>query len=170
MIHSLHSQRLYQGAEDVHDLAAALVSEKSRLLERGLPDPPDTVEGPIYRPIARFAAQVERYFQVFGRDRVHVILHDDFQADAGEVYRDTLRFLGVSEDFKPEFPLVNARKRVHSRAVANLLRQPPPAVQRIAGRMISKPTREAVWPNPGTEHETGTPCVDRTGAETAPTG
>jgi len=29
-----------------------------------------------------FAEHLKRYFQVFGRDRVHVMLHDDLQRDA----------------------------------------------------------------------------------------
>src|SRR5262249_41052827 len=141
----LHGQRRYQGAEDVEDFERALGSEASRCRERGLPDPPDTVEGPIYRPIARFAEQLERYFRVFGRERVRVILFDDLVADTEHEYRRTLRFLGVSDHFPPTFVPVNERKQVRSRAIAALLRQPPPKLQRVARRMVSQDARERLY-------------------------
>ena len=57
----------------------------------------------FYRDIGRYAEQVQRYFDVFGRENVHVIVYDDFQDDTASVYRETLRFLGVDQEFQPCF-------------------------------------------------------------------
>ena len=40
-----------------------------------------------------YAQQVERYFEVFGRERVHVILYDDFQDNALATDQETCAFL-----------------------------------------------------------------------------
>ena len=34
-----------------------------------------------YRKIVRYTEQVQRYFDIFGRERVHVVIYDDFAAD-----------------------------------------------------------------------------------------
>src|SRR3981081_1659485 len=46
-----------------------------------------------YRERAMFAAQVERYITVFDREKVQIIVYDDFKADTRGAFRDTLRFL-----------------------------------------------------------------------------
>ena len=81
--------------------------------------------------MARFSEQVERYFEVFGRDRVKVILADDFRTDNRAVYLDTLAFLGARTDF-PELDAVlvqdawtrNENKAPRSRAVLRFLKRP----------------------------------------------
>ena len=44
---------------------------------RRLPPVPLRPENLFYRDMVRFADQLERYLTRFGRDRVHVIVHDD---------------------------------------------------------------------------------------------
>ena len=63
---------------------------------------------------AMFSEQVARYLDVFPRDQVHVVVHDDFVADADGTYRGVLRFLGVAEDFQPTFRRVNASRSFKS--------------------------------------------------------
>lgn len=48
-----------------------------------------------YTALGRYAQQIERYFAVFGRDRVHVILTEDLEADPNHVLEETFGFLGV---------------------------------------------------------------------------
>src|SRR5262249_8884405 len=87
MIHSLHSQRIYDGREHVTSLEAALQADERRSGTR----PP----GLGYRDVARYEPQVRRFLDLFGRDNVRVILFDDFRSQTGAVYRDTLQFLGL---------------------------------------------------------------------------
>jgi hypothetical protein len=51
---------------------------------------------------ARYAEQLERWFAVFGRERVHVIVFDDFAADTPGEFRRVLEFLEVDPHYKPE--------------------------------------------------------------------
>jgi hypothetical protein len=79
----------------------------------------------LYREAAAFTEQVRRYFQVFGRDQVHVIIYDDFAAHTTETYRGALEFLGVAPDFLPaDFKVVNGNKTVRSRLLRAIVHEP----------------------------------------------
>jgi hypothetical protein len=92
------------------------------------------VFGLLYRDIARYAQQVERYLTVFGPGQVCVVLYDDLVADPAATYRRVLEFLGVDPDHRPEFEVVNANKVVRSTRVRDLLRHAPPGLRRV-GRL-----------------------------------
>lgn len=137
MIHSLHSEMLFQGDEDIVDFEEALAAEDDR--KRGERIPPMCqfqLWSLFYRDVGRYAEQVERYFDVFGRDQVHVIIFDDFKADVAASYLQTLRFLEIDPDFRPEFPVVNANKVARSATAVRLLRRPPQTVRRLARAVI----------------------------------
>lgn len=141
-MHSYHSQRLYAGTEDIKDFEEALDAEADRRLGRRMPANPDTPHGLFYKDVARFSQQVQRYLDVFGRERVHIILFDDFKQDGPGVYRGTLRFLGVREDFTPKFQSVNANKEARSRSLMSVLHRPPALAARIARLLMKPQTRE----------------------------
>ncbi|MDY6940635.1 MAG: sulfotransferase [Cyanobacteriota bacterium] len=126
MLHSLHSQRLVNGSsENIFDFQKALEAEADRRLGRKMPKKCMRPEGLFYSDVVKFAEQIERYFEVFGRDRVRVIIFDDFQANTERVYRQTLKFLGARDNFRPNFDRLNANKRVRSAALQRFLRFPP---------------------------------------------
>lgn len=131
MIPSLHSQLIFEGYEDVRDLRRALRLESARL--EGL-HVPTTAPVPVqlqYRNAATYAPQLRRYLDLFGRDRVHVILYDDFAKDPDRVFSKLLEFLGVDPRFRPEFSRVNANKVVGSLFLRDLLKNPPNWVRRM---------------------------------------
>ncbi len=47
------------------------------------------------------------YIDAFGKDRVKIILFDDFKQSPGLVYQDTLRFLGLEEDGRLNWSIQN---------------------------------------------------------------
>lgn len=49
----------------------------------------------LYVEMGQYAAQVQRYLDVFPREQVRIYLFDDLKADAAGVVDDMLRFLGV---------------------------------------------------------------------------
>jgi hypothetical protein len=138
MMYSLHSQRLAIGGEDIEDFARALAAEGDRRRGISLPRHPGMQEAVFYRRIARYADQVERYLEVFGRDNVHVVVFDDFQRDTAHAYADVLRFLGVSADFRPDFPVLNANRRTVSKTATRLLWRPPALVLRLGSLLVSR--------------------------------
>jgi len=121
MMYSLHSQLIYNSMEDITDFAAALQAEEDRKKGLRLASSARTVEAFFYREVAKYVPQVERYFHVFGRENVYVIIFDDFKADTAGEYRKTLEFLGVDPHFAPEFRTVNPNKRVRSTLLQRLI-------------------------------------------------
>jgi hypothetical protein len=134
---SLHSQFVFVGIEPVEDFGEALALDEER--ERvGTPPrfPPRS-----YRSAARYSEQLERYIEVFGRDRVHVVLYDDFRRSTSDAYRGICEFLGIDPGFVPEMDVVNPNKRVRSKRFRKLTRDPPPALRKVLHPLTSQQFR-----------------------------
>ncbi|HEY7464007.1 MAG TPA: sulfotransferase domain-containing protein [Candidatus Limnocylindria bacterium] len=136
MLPALHGEHLANGNEDIADFTAALDAEPARRAGRRIPAHAHLPQGLRYLDVPRYAEQLERYFAAFGRDRVHVIVFDDFAADTAAAYRDTLRFLGVSDAFRPDiFETINASRRIRSEWLRHFLARPPRPL-RLAFRYV----------------------------------
>jgi hypothetical protein len=139
MLYSYHSQLVYNGDEFIEDFTAAFYAEPDR--KRGLLCPRQSsipIERFFYREVVRYPEQVKRYFDVFGRENVHIIIFDDFKTDISRIYRDTLRFLDVDEYFEPSFKIINPNKEVRSKFLRDLLKNPPEVAQSVANFLIPK--------------------------------
>lgn len=136
MLHSLHGRRLYSGSEDIPRFEDALAAEPERRAGRRMPARMRNPSALLYREVGRYGEQLERYFEVFGRERVHVIIFDDFVADTPAAYRRVLEFLGVDPDFAPDFRVINAAAQRRSQRLQQLLLAPS-AVR--AARMLVPP-------------------------------
>lgn len=53
-----------------------------------------------YRKAGLYAAQVKRFLDLFGRDRIRFYLYEDFNADPGSVLRDIYESLEVDSSFE----------------------------------------------------------------------
>ncbi len=115
MLHSLYHHLLYSGSETEATFEAALAAEPDRRAGRRLPPTMRRRQSLYYREIVAYTAQVERYFNAFGRDAVHVILFDDLKRDTAALYRDVLAFLDIDSGFQPDFRRVNESRRIRSR-------------------------------------------------------
>jgi len=104
---SYHNELLRHHHEDIVDFYEAVQASDDR--RRGLRLPPDTSVPKCldYLAMSRFAAQVERYYGVFGRDAVKVVLLEDMVASPEQTYREILDFLDVDSEFRPEFRIHN---------------------------------------------------------------
>ncbi|HEY1657392.1 MAG TPA: sulfotransferase [Candidatus Sulfotelmatobacter sp.] len=129
VMHSLHSLALH-GTEPITDLAAALEADAVRTGREKIG----------YREFTDFPEQLQRYFDHFGRENVHVIIYDDIKADAANVGRNTLRFLGVREEPNLKFSRENSNRKVHIPQVERLLCHPPPSLLRLSA-LIPQKTR-----------------------------
>lgn len=124
MLYALHSQQVYEGNENLPVFEDALLAEPLR--RRGKMLPPligCPYEGLFYSDVARFTPQVSRFLNVFGPDRVKIILYDDFAANAAAVYRQTLAFLGVDAGFTVETKRINPNKTIKYPLLRNLLKR-----------------------------------------------
>ncbi len=131
VIHSLHSQNIYDGNEDVPDFEAALKLDAERKDGIHLPKSVDFRQLPGYKDATLFSGQVERYLAVFGRENLHVVIYDDFAADTEKEVRKVLRFLGVDAGAGIQFRLINPNKSVRSFYLHRLIKYPPAVLQKI---------------------------------------
>jgi Sulfotransferase family len=125
MAYSLHAQRLVSGAEDIGSFEEALATEGERAEGRRIPRTAFVVKGLLYRQVVRYAAQVRRYFEVFGRDQVLVLFFEDFTADPAAAYRQVCEFLEIDPSHVPSFERVNQNTVVRSSLVRDLVRFHP---------------------------------------------
>jgi len=77
VIHALHSQRVFTGMEHITRFELAVDSRETRYWQSG-PFQGQPILQLGYPEITRFSEQIQRYFDAFDRERVHVILFDDF--------------------------------------------------------------------------------------------
>ena len=142
MIHSLHSSLLHNGREEIADLEAALESEADRTCGHGGSGTDVSyVNAGFFREAVSYATHLERYFEIFGRENVHVVISDDFKSATARVYRDALGFLGVDQDFEPEFRIVNAFRTARSER----LKEPPRLLRRLVKPLLPKGLRQMAW-------------------------
>lgn len=130
-MHSLHSQLVYMGVEKIRSFKDALDAAPDRTVHQMLCDPrymPPTMTNRklLYKEIAKFADQVQRYLTVFGPDQVRVVILDDLKKNPALVYKQVLEFLKVDSTFEPEFKTFNPNKtrRIKSDAIQRFRTHP----------------------------------------------
>ena len=55
-----------------------------------------------YRDLGLYSGQLARYYDVFPRNQLKVILYDDFVESPARIVRELYEFLGVTTDFEPD--------------------------------------------------------------------
>ncbi len=149
VMHAQHSQLLFSEQEEIADFGEALAAEEDRAIGLRLPRGPIRPENLLYRRMVRFSEQLSRYIDVFGHDRIHVIIHDDLRRDTPREYRRVLEFLAVDPTFAPAFHASNENKLVRRRWLQRLIWDPPllralipvvrryPFVHRLRARLLA---------------------------------
>ena len=137
MLPSLHSEFVQQEIEPIGDFETALSLDEERI-RNGTPTgfPPHS-----YRDAVRYAEQIQRYLEVFGRERVHVVIYETFRDDTLSAFRGTCEFLGVDATYIPKMDVVNPNRRSRSRVVQRLIRRPPEPVRTALHSVTSQSFR-----------------------------
>jgi len=134
VVHALHDERVSHGVEDIVDFAAALDADDDRREGRRLPDGSSPL-GATYMDAGMFGEQLDRWFAAFGRNRVHIIVFDDFAADTAASFAQVLRFLEIDAKYRPAtFEVHNPSHRMRGGLIGSLRRSP---VGRAARRLAS---------------------------------
>jgi hypothetical protein len=131
-LHSLHAHFLFRGDENIADFRAALDAEEARAAgTKPEPDwrvPRDCLR---YSRMARFGPQVQRFFDRFGRDRVLVLLSEDFRADPKGTFDKVCahldiatRFDGYERLFETSPRKANSNRAARSGAIRSFLADP----------------------------------------------
>jgi hypothetical protein len=131
MLPSYHSQLCYSSVEDEQDFQRAWVLQDERREGRSIP--PDCREPAFlqYAEMASYSDQLERLRGLVPGENLHIVLFDDLVRDPAAVYRGILAFLGVEDDGRAEFPILNSRKSAKSRFMKRWLHLPPAWAKRF---------------------------------------
>jgi Sulfotransferase domain len=137
-----HMQKLLMFQEDVEDFETAWRLQDERRLGRRIPRNCPSGAMLQYADIARFGPQVARMLRTVPRQSVHFIRYDAFKRDTAGAYRDTLRFLGLKDDGRKEFPVAGPARRHRFAFVARLFHDPPvfvsEPIRRLSGHLVRK--------------------------------
>ena len=95
----------------------------------------------FYRTRGLYYEQVRRYIEVFGRERVHVFLFEDFIAQPLVVCRSVFRILGVDPDFEPRIEVFNRQMTYRNRALHIVLNVFGPNWFTAVGAWLPTPLR-----------------------------
>jgi|SRR6185312_2007204 len=136
MVYSHYAQLLSNLDEVIENFENALAAEPQRRKEGKVNY---THQGPLealfYSDVAKYYVQVKRYIDVFGRDKVHIILFDDFIKSPKEEYIKVLNFLGIAEIMPENFDTVNPSNAARSKAFRRFILKPPGFIKAI-GRVL----------------------------------
>jgi Sulfotransferase domain len=120
---SLHRQWVQVNVESETDFAKAIALEQPRREGRKLPVNTYWPKGLFYSDHVRYVEQLRRFESHFPRERILVLIYDDFRRDNEGTLRTVLRFLGVDEEHLVEPRQANPSVQVRAPRVNSLLRK-----------------------------------------------
>lgn len=121
LVTSLHNE-FWKHGNDVPDFAEAWRLQEERRHGRRLPA--RFVSGAVfqYGPLGKLGEQMTRLYAAARRENVHCIIYVDFADDPALAYRRVLDFLGLPDDGRTEFPVLNRSVSYRSARLAQVLR------------------------------------------------
>ena len=124
------------GDEDLLTFEEALEAESDRKQGKNIPKHCPLVCTLFYREIAKLGSQVQRYLDVFPKEQVLCLFQEDMKHQMPDVYKETLDFLEVDNQFVPDFSKVNAHKEVRFELIRKVIGKTP---RRIKNKIPQKP-------------------------------
>ena len=121
LMYSSYSQLRYGGGETANSFEEAWNLQSERKKGKQIPVLNRDPKILQYKDFAMLGRQVNRIYQHFPREQVLVLFHDDFIVDKGATYRKVLGFLGVQDDKRSNFNLVNTNKNIKNMPLHILL-------------------------------------------------
>lgn len=131
-LYTYHKQLLRNSCkfEEETDFVTALNLESQRHQGRALPRDVFEEKFLYYSERVKYVEQIERYYARFPRAQIKVIVYDDFKRDNRKVFADVQAFLGLEQDFVPQFETVNKQVDVRNRALKQFVDQHTFALKR----------------------------------------
>lgn len=131
MMRSYHSRMLFQLDEDEADFSRAWALQESRAGGHNIPK---RCREPMllqYGYLGKLGMHLERLFEVAGRARCHVVVHDDFVQDPRAVYLQLLEFIGVDDDGQEDFRRTRETSGFRFHWLQQFVMNPPPWAFRL---------------------------------------
>ena len=112
LVHSLHSERVFNGVENILDFETAWRTEAERKNGKKIPFSCFDKKELMYSEWGMLGDQVQRLFGSIKREKIKVIIFDDFIVDTRKIYEEVLDFLNINSDGRILFPKINESKRI----------------------------------------------------------
>ena len=125
VVHAFHSELLFSYNETEPDFRKAWQLQEKRARGEAIPDTCTAPQFLQYAQVARFAEQIERFFEIVPESQRKVIVFDDFAKDTKKVFDETLDFLGLSPFEMESFERVNAAHGHRFPLFSKLILDPP---------------------------------------------
>ena len=152
MLPSYHLKMLYLLQENEQDFGKAWALEAVRARGAKIPKLCLDPRLLLYSEVAKLGAQVQRLYDLAGRDRSHVVVFDDLANDPLGVYRRVLDFIHVDYDGQTHFERKYASRTYRHRWLQRLLFVPATrggkvvdTLQRRARKYNQDGTRRKSW-------------------------
>lgn len=110
-LRSSYSQRLLTARENAKDFKTSVSLEKQRKLGQDIPSTIKRPSAMFHTDRIKYCQQVARYYDLFGKSNVKVIIYEDFKENNKVIYNEILKFLCVNTNFVPEFDQYNISKK-----------------------------------------------------------
>lgn len=104
---SLHHFQFLLRNENVPDFWTAWKIQKQRRYGAHRPRRCDDIRNLWYADICSLGSQLKRVYDQIPKDRIHVIQLENVKSDPLKEYRRLLGFLGLKQDDRDHFPIVN---------------------------------------------------------------
>jgi hypothetical protein len=120
-LRSLHMQFVETYVEEQADLRTALELEDARRAGLKIPRYTYWPQTLLYSEHVRYVEQLRRFRELFGPERMLVLIYDDFRADNEATVRQVLRFLEVDDAVALEATEANPTVSVRSQRLHHLV-------------------------------------------------
>jgi hypothetical protein len=146
MLYSLHSNHVFNQNESIADFEEAWNAVADRKAGKKISEVIKCpVQGLYYTEIGKYSQQLQRYYDVFGREKVKVILFEDFKSNTRAVYSDLLNFLGVDGSIIPEFKVYNSSKTIRSSWMRKMTVNAPQWMRKTGRALFPHQTGRRDW-------------------------
>jgi sulfotransferase family protein len=145
-LRSFHFQLLMSHIESQNDFRKAIELEAPRREGKRIPRRSHLPQLLQYSDQVRYTDQLRRYYDRFPRDRILVLIHDDFRADNDGTVKRVLRFLDVADQHPVRKVEVKVTKRyVRSQLVDDLTYWVPRGGNSAGTRAAKAAIKAVTW-------------------------
>ena len=109
-LYSYHSAATFALGEHISDFQTALAAEDDRKKGKHLGKRVIVPSWLFYSEFIKYSDQVKRYFSVFNKSQIRVVIFDALTKKTSQNYKNILEFLNVNPYFIPDFNTVNPNK------------------------------------------------------------
>jgi hypothetical protein len=125
MAPSWYSEAVYSSAygETASSFEEAWRLQAERRAGRSIPTICSEPKVLLYQELCSVGGQLQRLLSLVRRERVHIVVFDDFTRNTKAEYRKALAHLGIEDDGRLSFPVMNAAKQyTHPRVYHRFVR------------------------------------------------